>query len=72
MFVALLFLRFAQCVDFLNSDLAIGKLMAYLCIANFKKTKQHPYTEGILVTESCCTVDDCSPNSPQSCRSFRD
>lgn len=43
MFVVLSFL-FAQCGHFLSCDFAINKVIVYLCITNFEKTKEHPCT----------------------------
>lgn len=43
------FVLFAQCGHFLSCDLAITKVIVYLCITNFKKTKEHPCTETLFL-----------------------
>lgn len=67
------FLLSAHYVDFLDCDLAVSKCLIYMCVTCFKMTEKLPYTESILVTQSCC-VADCftpTPNNPESFRSLR-
>lgn len=45
MFVVLFFLLFAPCGLFLHCDLAVNKVIVYLCITNSEETKEHPCTE---------------------------
>lgn len=45
MFVILFLFLFAQCGHFLRCDLPISKVIVYLSIPNFKKTKEHPRNE---------------------------
>lgn len=45
MFVVLFLFLFAPCGHSLSCDLAINKVIVYLCITNFKETKEHPCTE---------------------------
>lgn len=45
MFVILFLFLFAHCGHFLRCDLPVYKVIVYLSIPNFKKTKEHPRNE---------------------------
>lgn len=67
MFVVLFLFLFAQCGHFLSCDLAINKVIVYLCITNFKETKGHPCIEIfcllIHVGQEVASVQTCQSPS---------
>lgn len=67
--MVLLFL-FAQYGYFLSCDLAVNKVIAGLCITNFKKTKEHPCTEIFCLLIHVVQEEMASVQTSQSLSAF--